>query len=53
MKASKPAFAVIHQQNMIAICNGQPVNEKAVDLTIVQGACVIIIPLKTVQIASL
>ena len=52
MKALKPVFAVIHLQNMIAIYNGQPVNEKAVDLIIVQSVCVLIIPPKTVQMAS-
>lgn len=52
MKASKHVFAVIHLQNMIAIYNGQPANEKAVDLIIVQGVCVIIIPPKTVQMPS-
>ena len=41
MKALKPVFAVIHLQNMIAIYNGQPVNEKAVDLIIVQSVCVL------------
>lgn len=52
MKASKPVFAVIHLQNMIAIYNGQPANEKAVDLIIVRGVSVITILLKTVQMAS-
>ena len=52
MKALKPVFAVIHLQNMIAIYNGQPVNEKAVDLIIVQSVCVLTIPPKSVQMAS-
>lgn len=53
MKASKPVFAVIHLQNMIAIYSEQPANEKAVGLIIVQGVSVIIIPPKTVQMANL
>lgn len=52
MKALKPVFAVIHQQNMMAIYSGQSVNEKAVGLIIVQGVCVIIIPPKNVQMAN-
>lgn len=44
--------AVIRLQNMIAIYNGQPANEKAVDLIIVQGVCVIIIAPKTVQMPN-
>lgn len=52
MKALKPVFAVTHQQNMIAIYSGRSVNEKAVGLIIVQGAYVIIMPPKNVQMAN-
>lgn len=48
MKALKPVFAVIHQQNMIVIYSGRSVIEKVVGLIIVQGVYVIIIPPKTV-----
>lgn len=52
MKALKPVFAATHLQNMIVTYNEQPASEKAVDLIIVQGVCVIIIPPETAQIAT-